>query len=292
MDNLLPIVVSSAVVGASGAFVKEIASKGVEWLIQQVGSHSPTVQVQVEQNARNFLVRLAQRVQRLEEELAADQKEIFESALGHPSSSLLMQKALISASITDNDDRHSILSELIAQRLSAEDEDMIALVGSAACDVVSALSSTHIRLLGLMAHLFFFNPLPEQLIRNQEEFLQVLSSFWSELEKLCDGLDSARRSDILHLAGLSCISIDRGAGRDLKLTMTPWLNRVPWSSRSDLQRPEFAFLEQQPWWPKFHRIWALGLQNVFLTSTGLLIGVLFKDSLLKKVTAIDFDKFD
>ncbi len=285
--DLLPIVIS----GAAGAFVKEVASKGVEWLIQLGGSHSQTVQAQVEQNARNFLIRLAERVQRLEEELPADQKEIFDSALGHPSSSFLMQKALISASITDNDDRHSILSELIAQRLSADDEDMIALVGSAACDAVSALSSTHIRLLGLMAHLFFFNPPPEQPVRNQKEFLEILLTFWGELENLCNGLDSAKRSDILHLAGLSCILINRGAGRDLKLTLSPWLNMVPWSSRSDLHRPDLAFLEQQSWWPRFHRIWALGFQNVFLTSTGLLIGVLFRDGSLKKVTAIDFDKF-
>jgi hypothetical protein len=285
--DLFPMVVA----GASGAFVKEFASKGVEWLIQLMGSHSQTVQAQVEQNARNFLVRLAERVQRLEEELPAAQREVFDSALGHPSLSLLMQKALISASVTDNDDRHSILSELIARRLSAEDEDMIALVGSAACDVVSALSSTHIRLLGLMAHLFFFNPPPEQPIRNQEEFLQILLSFWRELEKLCDRLDSAKRSDILHLAGLSCILINRGAARDLELTLSPWLNMVPWSSRSDLHRPDFAFLKQQSWWQRFQRIWALGFQNVFLTSTGLLIGVLFRDGSLKKLTRIDFDKF-
>ncbi len=151
----LPIIVTGAAGGAAGAFVKELTNQGVEWLRSRMGNHSPTVQAQVEENARNFLIRLAARVQRLEEELPADQKEIFDNALGHPSSSLLMQKAIISASITDNDDRHSILAELIAQRLSAEDEDMIALAGAAACDVVNALSSRHIRLLGLMAHVFF-----------------------------------------------------------------------------------------------------------------------------------------
>jgi hypothetical protein len=34
-------------------FVKEVAGKGVEWLIQLVGSHSPTVQAQVDPRAAN-----------------------------------------------------------------------------------------------------------------------------------------------------------------------------------------------------------------------------------------------
>ncbi len=109
-------------------------------------------------------------------------------------------------------------------------------------------------------------------------------SFWSNLERLCETLESVHRSDILHLAGLSCILINRGAARDLDLTMTPW-------HKPGLERPNRIFLEQQPWWTRFHRIWAVGFQNVFLTSTGLLIGVLFRDGVLKKSTKIDFGKF-
>lgn len=280
MDDLVPVVIA----GAAGAFVKELATQGVEWLTQLVGSHSHAVQEQVQRNARNFIVRLAERVQRLEEEFPTDQREIFDAALGHPGSSLLIQKALISASITDRDERHSILSELIAQRLAAEAEDMVALAGGAACDVVSALSARHIRLLGVMAHLFFVNSRPPYQENAQEEYLKDLAIFWNELESLCRPIDFVHWSDLLHLAGLSCIVINRGAARDLELTLTPW-------NTQDFERPNRALLEQQPWWAQFHRIWVVGLQNVFLTSTGLVIGVLFRDGELKKYTRIEFDKF-
>ncbi len=63
--DLLPF----AVAGAGGGLVREIAQKGVEWLISLVGSHSPAVQAKAGANARNFLIRLARRVEALEAEL-------------------------------------------------------------------------------------------------------------------------------------------------------------------------------------------------------------------------------
>jgi hypothetical protein len=42
---------SIVISGTADAFVKEVAGKGVEWLIQLVGSHSPTAQAQVNPRA-------------------------------------------------------------------------------------------------------------------------------------------------------------------------------------------------------------------------------------------------
>ena len=276
MDLVTPIIA-----GAAGALLKQLTDKGVDWLIQLVGSHSLTVQQQAQRNAQNFLVRLARRVEILEAELPAARKSLFEEALGHPGSSLLMQKALVSAAATENDDRHEILSELIAQRLTAEADDMIALVGSAACDVVNALSSLHIRLLGVMTRLFQIRPLNPPIIGEQSTYDEALLHWWEALNPLSEGLDNIAPIDLQHLQGLSCISISM-MERDLsKIIASP----LP----SSKLNPAMEKFKDLPWWPRFKHLWDIGIKSSALTSIGVLIGTLFHDSTLKSRTDIKWN---
>lgn len=266
--------------GAAGALVKQLADKGVDWLIQLVGSHSPAVQEQAQRNAQNFLIRLAKRVEILEAELPAAQRDVFEEALSHPGSSLLMQKALVSAAATENDDRHEILSELIAQRLTAGADDMIALVGSAACDVVSALSSRHIRLLGVIARLFAIRPINLPKITEQSKYDEFLLSWWGVLNPLSGGLDKTTGIDLQHLEGLSCIRISIGSKDLSKIIASPL-------SLSEL-KPTMEKFEAMPWWPRLKHAWDIGVKSANLTSIGSLVGTLYHDSELKSRTDIQW----
>jgi hypothetical protein len=275
VDLVIPILA-----GAAGALVKQLSDKGVEWLIQLVGSHSPAVQAQAQTNLQNFLCRLARRVEELEAELPPTQRGVFEDALNHPSSSLLMQKAMISAAATENDDRHTILSELIAQRLTAGADDMIALVGAASCDVVNALSSRHIRLLGLIARLFSIRPLHPPEITDQNQYDQYVTSWWGPLGELCKGLEDTNNLDLSHLVGLSCISVSIGS-KDLRAILTLPVKPVE-------MQPTITQFENLPWWPNFRKIWDVGLGHVTPTSVGTLIGILYHDSHLRSSTRIDW----
>ena len=221
MELIIP-----AVVGASGALVTLLADRGVGWLVELVGSHSEVVQEQVQQNAQNFMIRLAGRVERLEAEIPVSDKHIFEDALGHPSSSLLMQKALLSAAVTDNDDRHEILSELIAQRLTSGAEDMVALAGGAACDIVSALSSRQIKLLGLTARLFEIRPTVIFESIDQEQYDKLMVSWWNNIGDLVEETKDFNELDIRHLGALSCASslpVTRNLSGTLALKSNPEL---------------------------------------------------------------------
>jgi hypothetical protein len=216
--------ITPAVAGAAGALVKELANKGVDWLIALVASHSPAVKEKARQNLQNFVYRLAKRVELLEAELPPSQKDVFSGALDQPDLSLLIQKCLVSAAATDNDDRHSILSELIAQRLTADADDMIALVGGAACDVVGSLSSKHIRLLGLIAKLFVIRPANLPQIADQTQYDDIAIAWWSSMEQICTTIESLKPLDIDHLVGLSCVRISIGSSQlsdVLTLEVTP-----------------------------------------------------------------------
>ncbi len=276
--DLDPVIVQNAVGGAAGTMMVQLASKSVQWLTELVRSHNPRVQEQAEANLQTFVQRLARRVEMLEAELPTDQRQVFEDALDHPSSSLLIQKAMVSAAATENDDRHTILSELIAQRLTAGADDMVALAGGAACDVVNALSSKHIRLLGLIARLYGIRPVNPPQITDQGEYDRYVTGWWKPLGNLCDGLEGVTGIDIRHLVGLSCISTSIGV-TDLTILLT-----LP--SGSTAMKPTMASLEACSWWSAFRKTWDAGLANVSPTSVGSLIGTLYHDSQLRTRTQI------
>ncbi|MBL7687126.1 MAG: hypothetical protein JNJ49_03755, partial [Bdellovibrionaceae bacterium] len=149
MEPMSALIISSAIGGAAGSFVKELSGSGIKWLVELVTAQSPEMQATAKKNMENFVTRLAARVERLEKEVPAEGSGVFQEALRHPSSALLIKTAMVDAAITDNDDKHELLSELIAQRLGAKADDMIALAGAAACGVVNSLSSRQIKVLAV-----------------------------------------------------------------------------------------------------------------------------------------------
>lgn len=261
--------------------MNKLAESGVEWLARLVEAHSPAVQRQAHENLRNFMIRLAERVERLEAELPATRRDVFERALDHPGSSLLMRKAMLSAAVTDNDDRHAILAELIAQRLTADENDMIALVGGAACDVVNALAPKHIQLLGVMVRLLKIRPVDVIYVEDQGAYDRFVLAWWAPLAQLTSGLEGVTLLDFEHLAGLGCVRISIGAW-DLRDVLS--LPSQPQQMKVTMNR-----VQEAPWWPNVERLWETGAKHVELNSIGTLIGTLYHDRQIGQHTLIRWD---
>ena len=256
--------------GDAGKLLNQLCDKGAEWLVELVSSHSPAVQAQAQVNLQSFFYRLAKRIEQLEAELPAPHKKVFGEALNQPNSSLLMQKVMVSAATTENDYKHAIFSELIAQRITAEPDDMVTLLGAASCDVVNAFSSKHIRLLGMIVHLFSIRPLQTPKIKDQESYDKYVISWWEPLGELCKDLEDTNNFDLMHLVGLSCIRIGIGS-QDL-------VNLLTLPVKSEKMMPTMEKFEALPWWPSFCKLWDVGLGNVTPTSIGTLIGTLYHNS--------------
>lgn len=178
MDPITTLIVSSAVGGAAGSFIKEISSNGVKWLIELVTAQSPEMRATAKKNMENFVTRLAQRVERLENEIPADKSEIFRNSLNHPSSALLIKAATVDSATTDNDDKHELLAELIAQRLTANADDMIALAGSVACSVVISLSSRQIKILSVLSTIKSIRPLQKNTVIDLPKAKEYINGYW------------------------------------------------------------------------------------------------------------------
>lgn len=282
MDLLTDVVIPAAISGAAGQFVTQISTNGIKWLRDLLTAQSPEMQEMARKNLENFVVRLAKRVERLEQEIPADKSEIFENALNHPGSALLIKNAMIDSATTDNEDKHEILSELIAQRLSANADDMIALAGAAACSVVNCLSSRQIKLLAILTTIKDIRPLQTGNVIEPATAKLHINNWWSNNINplLIDGIAiSATALDYEHLAAMGCIRISIGS-----------TNLVDIVSRGFFE-PEHKFSESefqdQIWYKSLEAQWS-GLGHSTSTSVGRLIGILHRDAKLKTNTKINW----
>jgi len=281
MDPITTLVVSSAVGGAAGSFIKEVSSNGVKWLVELVTAQSPEMQAIAKKNVENFVARLAQRVETLEKEIPTDKSEIFKQALNHPGSALLIKTAMIDSAITDNEDKHELLAELIAQRLTANADDMIALAGAAACSAVNCLSSRQIKILSIISTLYSVRPLQKIKTTNSNEAKNYIASWWKmNIEPLItEGFNSAVALDYEHLAAMGCVRISIGSMDLINVTSSGFIE------------PQVNFTEDELkdylWYESLKKSWE-GLGHLTPTSIGQLIGILYRDSKLKTKTQINW----
>ena len=223
MDEITNLIVSASVGGAAGSFIKEITSNGVKWLIDLITAQSPEMQAIAKNNMENFVTRLAMRVERLERELPAEKSEIFKNSLNHPSSALLIKNATIDAATTDNEEKHELLAELIAQRLTANADDMIALAGAAACSVVDCLSSRQIKILAVLTTVKDIRPTQKFKATDNAIVQKNINTWWNNTISplVSDGvLKYSTPLDYEHLVAMGCIRISIGSTDLLSLLST------------------------------------------------------------------------
>lgn len=277
------LVISSAVGGAAGSLVKELAGKGAQWLIEMVAAHSPAVQEKAKSNMENFLYRLAERVERLEHEIPPEKKGIIQEAMEHPNTAFLIGNAMKSSAITDADEHHALLAELIAQRLGAGGDDMVTLIGNAACGVVNLISVRQINFLAVFAVLLDIRPqnrIEESSIPDPKKYV---CDWWEErLTPLFEKIDFGRLTalDLEHLAAMGCLRIG-----SIRTSLEGIL------SNRFFDGDKFKFtaedLKERLFYQQLKQVWEL-LSFSKLTSTGKLIGVLHHDRIFGTKTTIDW----
>lgn len=276
------LVVGSAVGGAAGSFIKELTSNGVKWLIELVTAQSPAMQAIAKSNMENFVTRLAQRVERLENDIPAEKAEIFKSALNHPSSALLIKAAIVDSATTDNEEKHELLAELIAQRLTANADDMIALAGAAACGVVNSLTSRQIKILAILATTKAIRPLEKAKISEPSKAKDYILQWWKKnIEPFVVESDFSRATalDFEHLAALGCLRISIGSSDLLVTVSNGFVEPNPTFAKDELKTHKWYSLLESQW---------EGLGHSTPTSIGQLIGILHRDSKLKSSTKINW----
>lgn len=280
--DLTALVISSAVGGAAGGFIKELSSNGVKWLLGLVTAQSPEMQALARKNLESFVVRLAQRVERLEHELPAEKTQIFTEALNHPGSALLIKTAIVDAAITDNEERHEILAELISQRLTANADDMVALAGSASCGVVNCLTSRQIKLLAILSTIKDIRLQQKLNLNDNAAAKNFIYQWWNQNIGIFIEDESFRQItplDFEHLVAMGCIRMSI-ASSDLKLTISSgFLNPDPELTESEL--------DNEIWYKLLKEKWRyLGCSTT--TSVGRLIGILHRDVKLNTKTEINW----
>jgi len=192
---------STVVVNATvGAATKEIMGKSAElgrkWLGDKFAQHQDEVVAKANDNASDFLNRLAEKVQRIEDENKLN-KAMVESVLADPSYSLFLQKSLLSAAETSSVTKHDMLARLVADRTRHTEEDIYSLCSPLAVDAISRSTPTQLKMLALQHYIFSRRHaagLSEQ--DRAEAFFHCVAPFMDA---------ELREQDMLHLMSLSCV---------------------------------------------------------------------------------------
>lgn len=241
--------------GAAGKLVEKAWDSGEKWIQTYFRDHQPKAQEAAKENVRDFLASFACRVKQLEEQDSL-QKETIENAQNRPDFSLLLQKALLSASETESKGKHQILADLVAKKLALPIEDTLSLAIPRACEAVAALTMNQLKVLGLQLAALYNGPeAPLDEAAYHDWLVRSLTPF---LDVKIDHLD------LIHLEALSCIQQQSFILWDFS-TVRKELNggAFDWIRFKDCEAGK-----------KFEKLWGMrgGLTSVKLTSVGYLIG--------------------
>lgn len=262
-----PLVALGADVGgAAGKFVEKAWDSGEKWISTYFANHHGKSQEKARENSLSFLTDLASRVEFLEKSKTITPEQII-SSQEHPDFSVVLQKALISASQTENKEKHQLLSRLVAERMKSAPESLLALTSKMACDAIACTTSNQLNLLGLIANIMYIGPSSKLSNEQYTGYLQARLRPFSEVRP--------ENLDYVHLEALSCLKFEPFLTRDLKKILT------------DKNQGEFDFdaFKEQPLgksltesWEKHH------LKSTQLTSIGQMIGVMVSDQVTGAAT--------
>lgn len=273
--------VVAGLTGLAASFVGRLGQRGADWLIEKFKAHGDEAQEQARKNTLGFLVELGRRVERLEKTAEGDVKGKSESAFATPDFTVTMRKAVLAAATTASAEKRALLADIIASRLTAGPEDMVSLLGGAACDVVTRLTARQIHLLALMAKLYKVRPARTPQINSPKDLEESLASFWRGLDRLVVLSRGVTDLDYEHLVGMSCIRVSVGV-------IDRWeVFRL--DAKSLAHGTLTSLFTSQSWWSEFDKLWDSGLCHCGLTSIGSLVGTLHHDRLFGGHTPLNWD---
>lgn len=268
-DPVSLIALGAAIGGAAGKFVEKAWDSGEKWISSYFANHHEKSQKKAKENTISFLNDLAMRVESLEKSKRVTAEQIS-SAQEHPDFSVALQKAMISASQTENKEKHQLLSRLVTERIKATPESLIALASKMACDAISYTKSSQLKILGLITNILYVNPNQDL---TEEQYLGWLQSRITPFMGL-----QVSNLDLNHLESLSCLKYESIITRDLQKTLTD-KNKGKFNYGTFKDSPLGKFLVDI--WENQH------LKSTQLTSTGQIIGVMVSDQVTGAATNMD-----
>ncbi|MBK9794496.1 MAG: hypothetical protein IPP60_15715 [Sphingobacteriales bacterium] len=275
MEPISIIALSAAIGGGAGKFAEKAWDSGEKWLKTFFKDHNELVQQKANENSLDFLSELAQRIKKLEDQNKVSADKIIESQ-NQPDFTILLQKAIITASQTDNKEKHVLLATLVTERLTSSSESIFTLTSKMACDTISYLTVNQIKILGFLANAKYIRP---NLPPIQNLPINIFHEFVENwiTSRLTPYHDLTFRSlDFKHLESLSCLRID-------ELVYCKFDHLF---NRGNL-KVDFTKIKNRQLYTELKTIWDNSeFESSGLTTLGQLIGIIASDNLSKTYTDI------
>ena len=216
-------------------------------------------------NRNSFARRLEKRVTELKEkELVSDEQ--VAAALENPDFIVLLEKAILSASRTDREDVHDLLSMLIAGCIQTPSRSVLSITCEMACEVIAHTTPNQLKILGLIMNVGYLLP-------DEEEKKKIMDAVQWQHKRIAPFIDidlSTAELDCLHLESLSCVSISPLISVDLSRAFRARFNDF-----------DFAAFQSTQLGHDLERIWKeVGLQKCTPTTIGRLLGTMVSNQSL------------
>ena len=258
-DPISLIALGAAVGGCAGKFVEKAWDSGEKWVVSYFSNHQEKAREKAEKNSANFLNKLGQSVSELEKSSEVAE-ETINTAQEHPDFSVILQKAMLSAAQTDNEDKHDLLARLVSERLKSSPESMLAMASKMACDAISFTTPNQLQILGLLTNILYIQPNgligPEQ---NQEWMIARVIPFLNARPELID---------YTHLESISCMKFESFISRDLKVVF----------DQKFYNQFNYDIFSTHPVGTQLIEKWeGKSLKSCQLTTVGQILGVMISD---------------
>jgi len=265
-DSVSLITDGGAVSGIAKRFAEKTSELGEHWLKDRFGSHTSEIQKIAKENAAHFVHDLAVRIKILEDRNEIQQKNMTNTEK-NPQFSVFLQNTILNASQTNDRSKHELLANLVAYRLSSDNESTFALASHLASSAISLSNRRQLNLMALSS--FIENASPPHLSLKLKDFRQWLEKTLQPLVAFEFKID-----DAIHLVALACASFDPMSERelDILLQMKGGVDFI------GIHLADLKFCQY------LEEMWYEGLAGVNLTSVGLIVGSLC----INQITGKDF----
>ncbi len=292
MADPVSLILAGAAGGLGGQVAKDAWSAGKGWVARYLRGYAPAAQETAQQNVAQFLIGLANRVNRLEERVGktAGAVERFEKALKDPDFAASLKSALLGAARTGSREKHETIARGIIERLTSVPESTEALASTLAIEAIPRLSSSQLNLLRVAALINAIRPAGLPLPDEPPDGLGDYETTAAEMEALTEypewvvanlsplSPDEFKTSDYTHLVSSGCLIFERRPWLDIEDVLTAQGKRqlTLASSRNYVGRLQ-ELLWDTPGGTVLQRVWENGLRDMILTPAGLLIGTAAHD---------------
>jgi hypothetical protein len=263
--------------GMAGATAKELVSGTVDlakrWLADHYRSHREKAITTADNRAWKFVARLSRRVDRLEQasKNAGETIERLHHALDSPEYSASLQLAVISSSLTDDDEKHELLARAVADRLIAADESLLALTIAIAIQTIPHLSPKHLRFLGIAALVEGIRPSNKSIPTSESERNAYLREWWLDALKPHHPPPIMLPQDYRHLAAMRCLVWEPHTTPDhlIRLLSETGIRPMDWGAKD--------FLASTVEGAALANLWEVGMRGHRLLSVGTVLGIYAHD---------------